>query len=233
MEEDTHIMSPFKLALALALVCSPAVSDLHLNRNFSDTFAPSISWDIEGQSVWKTILSQSSGYNGSIPPDFVLAHRAVLNRDSLRMRWDDARLELGFTANHPIMPFQFNVNAGTLYKPLGGISVGTYGYQSGLYLYNRGKSKRNALSFQNLFGFMTDSTNDGRGDFCLYNWQAKLPVFVALPNNDLCLMSAKEGFFGAPPIARPVVTGNWKDGSAIRSTLAALVSLGLVTDRTK
>lgn len=42
----------------------------------------------------------------------------------------------------------------------------------------------------------------------------------------------KLGFFNTYPVARPVVSGSWGDGSAMQSMLAALVTLGLVEDQT-
>lgn len=40
------------------------------------------------------------------------------------------------------------------------------------------------------------------------------------------------GFFGAPAVTRPTVTGSWSDGTALISLLDALHALGLVTDQT-
>jgi hypothetical protein len=42
----------------------------------------------------------------------------------------------------------------------------------------------------------------------------------------------KTGWNGVPPVARPIVTGSRSDGTALRSLLTALDSLGLVVDGT-
>lgn len=207
---------------------------LHLNRALTDPTPHGLAWDIDHTFAWGSGLDATLDYTypGGVVPDLVLAYSGMLHADNLRLRADDARCELGANAGHPVLPFQLSINAGLKEKPFGGLAVGTWGYQYGLYLYNRGNTKRNTISFQNLFGLATDSQSNGTGDFRLFNWQANAPVFTVQPNNALCLASATIGFFGAPPVARPTVTGSWADGTAPKALLAALVQLGLVTDGT-
>jgi hypothetical protein len=242
------------LLVVLMAACRPAQADLtynwdnntadsdglvglHLNRASTDPFAHGISWDIDGKFMWNTGLDITLDYTypgvSPTPPDLVLAYSSLLHADNLRMRADDARVALGPRIGHPVMPFQLAIAAGLPNSPLGGISVGTYGYQFGLYLYNRNPAEaRTAISLQSLYGLVTDSAENGYGDFVFYNYQASAPTFTVQPNNDFCLAARREGFFGSAPVAKPHVTGSWSDGSAQKSLLAALVQLGLATDQT-
>jgi hypothetical protein len=219
----------------------PADSDnlagLHLNRTSTDTFAHGISWDIDSQWMWNTGLDTTVDYSypgiSPTPPDLVLAYSSLLHADNLRLRADDARMVLGPRIGHPVLPFQLEIAAGTEQKPLGGIGIGTYGYQHGLYLYNRTPGlKRTMISLFNLYGLFTDSPTNGAGDFQFYNFQANAPTWTVQPNNDFCVTAPRIGFYSAPPVAQPTVTGSWSDGTAQKSLLAALVQLGLVNDAT-
>jgi hypothetical protein len=216
---------------------SDNLAGIHLNRDATDTFAHGISWDVNGQWMWNSGLDITTDYSypgiSPTPPDLVLAYSSLLRADNLRMRADDARLALGPRIGHPVMPFQFQIAAGTEEKPLGGIGIGTYGYQQGLYLFNlKPGIQRTSLSFQNLFLLQTDSRINGSGDFRFYNYQAGAPTWTVQPNNDFCLTAPKIGFYSANPVAQPTVTGSWSDGTAQKSLLAALVQLGLVGDAT-
>jgi hypothetical protein len=217
---------------------SEGLQGLHLNRDPSDFYWHGISWDFGGQFAWASGLDMTLNYSygsqtGSTPPDLVLAYSSLLHADNLRLRADDARLALGPRIGHPVMPFQLEISAGTEARPLGGATIGVYGRQYGLYLYNRDPTTlRNSLVFQNLFGFYTDRSSTHTGDFALYNMQSQQPVFTVQPDNGYCVVAPKEGFFGARPTSQPRVTGSWRDGSAARNLLAALVKLGLVQDGT-
>jgi hypothetical protein len=213
------------------------LAGLHLNRATSDTFAHGLSWDLNGQWMWNTGLDITVDYSYPgvypTPPDLVLAYSSLLQADNLRLRADDARMALGPRIGHPVMPFQFEVAAGTAEKPLGGIAIGTHGYQHGLYLYNRKPGlRRTNISLQNLYSLATDSRMNGTGDFQFYNYQAGAPTWTVQPNNDFRLTAPRAGFFSAAPVAQPVVRGSWSDGTAQKSLLSALVRLGLVRDET-
>jgi hypothetical protein len=216
---------------------SDNLAGLHLNRSTTDWFAHGISWDLDGQWMWNSGLdiTVDYGYPGvsPTPPDLVLAYSSLLHADNLRLRADDARMVLGPRIGHPVLPFQFEIAAGTEQKPLDGIGIGTYGYQNGLSLYNRTLGlKRTAINLQSLFLLITDSQANGTGDFQLYNYQANAPTWMVQPNNDFCLTAPRIGFFSAAPVAQPRVTGSWSDGTAQKALLAALVKLGLVKDAT-
>jgi hypothetical protein len=216
---------------------SDGLAGLHVSRASTDPFAHGISWDVDGTFMWNSGLDATLDYSypgvSPTPPDLVLAYSGLLHADNLRLRADDARMALGPRIGHPVMPFQFAVSAGLTDKPLGGIAVGTWGYQCGLYLYNQNPAEaRTALSLQNLYGFITDTGENGYGDFVFWNYQANAPTFTVQPNNDFSLTAPREGFFGGAPTEKPRVTGSWSDGSAQKSLLAALVKLGLVTDQT-
>jgi hypothetical protein len=216
---------------------SDNLAGLHLNRTMTDTFAHGLSWDLNGQWMWNTGLDITVDYSYPgvypTPPDLVLAYSSLLQADNLRLRADDARMALGPRIGHPVMPFQFEVNAGTAEKPLGGIAIGTHGYQHGLYLYNRKPGlRRTNISLQNLYSIATDSRMNGTGDFQFYNYQAGAPTWTVQPNNDFRLTAPRAGFFSAAPVAQPVVRGSWSDGTAQKSLLSALVRLGLVRDET-
>lgn len=71
-----------------------------------------------------------------------------------------------------------------------------------------------------------DLDNHGRLDYVITPW-------LALDGNGRRMISVDEdrlGFFDAPPVPRPVVTGSTPDEIA-RSTVAALARLGLIDDR--
>jgi hypothetical protein len=213
------------------------LAGLHLNRSSIDTFAHGLSWDLDGQWMWNSGLDITLDYSypgvSPTPPDLVLAYSSLLHADNLRLRADDARMALGTCVGHPVLPFQLEIAAGTEQKPLDGIGIGTYGYQNGLSLYNRTLGlKRTAINLESLFLLVTDSGANGTGDFQLYNFQANAPTWMVWPNNDFCLTAPRIGFYSAPPVAQPTVTGSWSDGTAQKSLLAALVNLGLVKDGT-
>lgn len=52
-----------------------------------------------------------------------------------------------------------------------------------------------------------------------------------LVNQSLTHQGTEAGFFGAPPVERPVVEGSWNDGTAGRSLAEALAKLGLIENR--
>jgi hypothetical protein len=204
---------------------------LHINRPASEPYAAGIMWDWEGQSAWATGLDITRDYPGT--PDLVLAFSRDTLADNLRMRADDARTVLGPRVGHPIMPFQFSVVAGTEQNHLGGIGIGTYGWQHGIYMFNRGwPSRRTFLNFYNLYGFGTDTAGNGDKDFFLTNFNSGTKVLTLSADNRLGVNVSQLGFYGAAPTAKPVVTGSWSDGTAARSMLSALVRLGLAEDQT-
>jgi hypothetical protein len=206
---------------------SSGMIGLHLDRPASLRQPHGISLDLDNQPVWDTCAIDFEW------PDLILAYSHTLKADNLRIRSDTAQVELGQRVGHPITPFQLHIGAGNEQAPLGGIGIGTYGYQHGLYLYNRQQGlKRTNISLYNLFALGTDTQMNGTGDFQFYNYQARAPVWTVQPNNDFRLTAPRIGFFSAAPAAQPTVTGSWSDGTAQRSLLAALVRLGLVKDAT-
>jgi hypothetical protein len=199
---------------------------LHLDRPSSFRQPHGISLDLDGQPVWDIGIDYEW-------PDLVLAYSHTLKADNLRMRSDTAQVELGQRVGHPVTPFQLHISAGNAEEPLSGIGIGTYGYQHGLYLYNRQQGlKRTTISLYNLFSLSTDTRSNGTGDFQFYNYQAGAPTWTVQPNNDFRLTAPRAGFFSAAPVAQPVVRGSWSDGTAQKSLLSALVRLGLVRDET-
>lgn len=210
---------------------------LHLGRASTDVFPVGVSWDVDGQFAWASGLDCTMDYSypgvSPTPPDLVLAYSSITHSDNLRLRADDARMVLGPRIGHPVMPFQLELDAGTSAAPLGGLFVSTEGNPFGLYMENRAPgTKRNTISLQNLFCLQTDTQQNGTGDVWFYNFQSASPVFSVTPANAFTLDSPHEGFYGAPPVGRPEVSGSFSDGSAQRSLLAALVKLGLVADGT-
>jgi hypothetical protein len=200
---------------------------LHIDRPTTDTLPNGIAFDYGGQFGWGMGLDATLNYPGV--PDLVLAYSRDTNADNLRMRSDDARTALGPAVGHPVLPFQLSIEPG---PNVGGLAIGCHSYQYGLYLYNRGPTRRNNLNFQNLFAWITDTNLNGTGDLSLYNYQTKSPVISVAPAGDMIITSPKLGFFGASCVSKPTVGGSWSDGSAARNVLAALVQLGLVNDAT-
>jgi hypothetical protein len=227
------LMSGARADVEVNVSQAPAIGmkGLHINRPADEPYATGILWDWEGNPGWGTGLDITRDYPGT--PDLVLAYSGDLRADNLRMRADDARTNLGPRVGHPVMPFQFSVVAGTPEAHLGGIAIGTYGYQYSLYMFNRdSRIKRTHLNFQNLFGWYTDSKQNGTGDLTLQNFQTGSTVLAVSPANDLSVRSPRLGFFGASCVSKPTVAGSWSDGSAAKSLLSALVQLGLVNDAT-
>jgi hypothetical protein len=207
------------------------VKGLVVDRTADETYAVGVIWAQSEIPAWETGLDITQNYPGL--PDLVLAFNPRTQSDCLRMREDDSRLALGPRIGHPVMPFQLQISAGSKAAPLGGISAGVYGYQYGLYLYNQDPTiLRNSVVFQNLFGFYTDRSSTHTGDFALVNVQTGQTTFTVQPDNSYCVTAPKEGFFGAPPTTKPLVSGSWSDGTAAKSVLTALVQLGLVQDGT-
>jgi hypothetical protein len=237
------------LALAPMAVSAQAVSEyatrptiggitgLHLDRPVNDPNPHGVIFDWGGNFAWGMGLDGTLGYdypsepNGTVP-DLVLAYSRMTRADNLRLRADDARMELGPKVGHPVLPFQFAITAGTNEDPLGGLCVRTFGHQYSIYMFNGGPSKRTNLNFYNLFGFVTDTDENGTGDFALHNYQSGANTLEIDPQDRMVIRAPALGFFGAAPVAKPVVTGSWSDGSAARDLLAKLVQLGLVTDGT-
>lgn len=220
--------------VSVSVTQTPSLGGLRgivLDRPAADNLPHGLTLNWNGQFAWGTAaIDATHDYPGT--PDLVLAYSRDTNADNLRLRSDDARMELGPKVGHPVLPFQFTVSAGTAERHLGGVAVGTYGYQYGLYLFNRGSTRRNVISFQNLWSLLTDSAENGVGDFTLYNQQTQTRTITVSPINDLTFCSPKIGFYAAPPVSKPSVAGSWSDGSAAKNVLAALVALGLVTDIT-
>ena len=210
---------------------------LHLGRASTDGFPVGISWDVDGRFAWVSGLDCTMDYSypgvSPTPPDLVLAYSNITHADNLRLRADTAQMALGARIGHPVMPFQLEIDAGTPTDALGGVFVSTESDAFGLYMENRTPGDlRDTISLQNLFFIQTDTGQNGTGDFWLYNGQSQSPVFYVTPANAFTLDAPQEGFYGAPPVDRPVVSGSWSDGSAQKSLLAAMVKLGLVTDQT-
>lgn len=206
---------------------------IHIDRPIGDTLPNGIAFDYGSQFAWGMGLDSLAEGDYTGTPDLVLAFSRDLMADNLRMRADDARTNLGPRVGHPVMPFQLSVMAGTPEAHLGGIGIGTYGYQYSLFMFNRDSQiKRTHLNFFNLFGWYTDSKLTGTGDLTLQNFQTGSTVLAVSPTNDLSIKSPRLGFFGASCVSKPTVAGSWTDGSAAKSLLAALVQLGLVTDNT-
>jgi hypothetical protein len=216
---------------------SENLAGVHVGKASTDTFSVGMSWDVDGVAKWNAGLDSTMDYSypgiTPTPPDLVLAYRTGFHTDNFRMRWDDARTELGQVVGHPVMPFQFSVTAGNSDVPLGGVAIGAYDYQYHLYLYNRrATTRRTQLNFYNCFSFLTDLNQNGTKDFQLYNISTATPSYTVSPTNDFCLKTPKAGFFSATPVTKPVVTGSWTAGTAQKSVLAALVQLGFATDNT-
>jgi hypothetical protein len=238
-------------AIALATgACSPARSQqssmsfsnvttnggavgLHIGRPVGDPCPNTLIFDYGNQFAWGMGLDSLSEGDYTGTPDLVLAFSRETNADNLRLRSDDARAVLGPRVGHPVLPFQFSVMAGTPEANLGGIGIGTYGWQHSLYMFNRAlPSRRTVVNFYNLFAWGTDSSGGGDRDFWLANMQTGTKVLTLSPDNRLGVNVSQLGFYGATPTAKPVVTGSWSDGSAAKSVLQALVKLGLVENQT-
>ena len=216
---------------------------LHLNRASMDPFSHGISWDVDHTFAWVTGLDVTLDYSypgvSPTPPDLVLAYSSMLHADNLRLRADDARMILGPVIGHPVWPYQFTILAGTQQAPLGGLFIAAFGDQNSLTVFNEDPTlKRTSVNFTDLWMWGTDLQKNGGGDLFLYNERANHPTITVSPDDVIGLagtlqhQGSQAGFFGAPPVPRPVVTGSWSDGTAQKSLLAALVQLGLVTDQT-
>lgn len=132
------------------------------------------------------------------------------------------------------LPFQFSIVGGTPKNPTGGLCVGTYGASTTVYLYNRNQPGiyRTSLNFFSLYSIGTDEQANGTKDFYIRNHGTGKAVLTMDKEDRLKLNCSELGFYGAPATVRPVVTGNWSDGTAQRSLLAAMVKVGLVVDQT-
>jgi hypothetical protein len=221
---------------------------LHIDRSTQDNLPNGIAFDYGGQFAWGMGLDCTMDYTYPIPPfqlpDLVLAYSAHTDADNLRIRSDDARMELGPMVGHPVTPFQFAIKAGTQANPLGGVSIGTFGYQYSIHMYNQDPTvKRTCVNFANLWSWGTDLAQNGGSDLFLYNHQNNHPTITVISGtgtaDDVIGLSGtlqhqghQAGFFGAAPTAQPVVTGSWSDGSAARSLCQALAKLGLIQDQT-
>lgn len=216
---------------------SENLAGVHVGKASTDTFSVGMSWDVDGVAKWNAGLDATMGYSypgiTPTPPDLVLAYRCGFHTDNLRMRWDDARTELGQVVGHPVLPFQFTVSAGNETVPLGGVAIGAFDYQYQLYLFNRrATTRRTQLNFYNCFSFLTDLNQNGTKDFQLYNISTATPTYTVSPTNDYCLKAPKAGFFSATPVVKPTVTGSRASGAALTSLLSAMSQLGLITDST-
>lgn len=205
---------------------------IFLDRPANEPYAAGITWMAQESPCWEVGLDTTLDYPGV--PDLVLAENPSTRSDMFRLRADTGQVVMGSRVGHPPDNFaQFLVSAGSASQPLGGMAIGTFGYQFGIYLFNQNAwEKRTTFSLQNLFLYQTDTQENGTGDYQFYNVQASTPVYTVQPDNSFRLVAAKEGFFGSPPVTQPTVTGSWSDGSAAKSLLAALVSLGLAKDNT-
>lgn len=208
-----------------------SVKGLVVDRPSTEPYACGFIFEQSETPIWCQGLDITQDYPGF--PDLVLAYTPSTQSDNLRLRSDDARMVLGPRIGHPVMPFQLEIDAGTPTEALGGLFVSTTADAFGLYMENRTPGDlRDTISLQNLFFLQTDTTQNGTGDFWLYNGQSSSPVFYVTPANAFTLSASQEGFYGAQPVSRPIVSGSWSDGSAAKSMLAALVRLGLVQDQT-
>ncbi len=212
---------------------------LHIDRSPLDPWRHGIVFDYGSLFAWG--MGLDAGLNYSYPnspnqcPDLVLAYSTHTNADNLRLRSDDARMELGPAVGHPRTPFQLAIRAGTPANPLGGLSIGTFSYQYSIHLYNRDPTiQRTCINFGSLWSWGTDLGLNGGSDLYLYNYQTNHATMTVSPDDRIGLAGALRhqgsqlGFFGATPVTRPVVTGSWSDGSAARNLCQAVAGLGLV-----
>jgi hypothetical protein len=216
---------------------------LHIDRSTLDNLPNGVSFDYGGQFAWGMGLDATMDYTyPNYPyelPDLILAYSAHTDADNLRIRSDDARMELGPMVGHPATPFQFTIKAGTPASPLGGLSIGTFGYQYSIHMYNQDPTiKRTCVNFANLWSWGTDLAQNGGTDLFLFNNQNNHATITVTPDDVIGLSGTLQhqgqqaGFFGATPVTQPVVTGSWSDGSAARSLCQALARLGLIQDQT-
>jgi len=216
---------------------------LHIDRAAQDGLPNGISFDFGGDFAWGMGLDGTMDYTYPIAPyhvpDLVLAFSTHTRSDNLRLRSDDARMELGPRIGHPQQPFQFSIVAGTQDAPLGGLSIGTFSDDYSIHMFNRDPTtQRTSVNFSSLWTWGTDLAKNGGGDLFLYNCQNSHPTITVSQGDVIGLagtlqhQGSQAGFFGAPPVDRPVVTGSWSDGSAARSLCQALARLGLVQDQT-
>jgi hypothetical protein len=211
----------------------------HIDRDSSDHIPHGISLDLDGQPVWGTAAIDFE------MPDLILAYSYTTRGDQFRMRPDTGQIDIGPVVGHPVTQSQINVTAGTSDAPLDGIGVGCYGSRSGIYLYQKlPDSVRTKINFNNVFQLGTDSTRDRSPDFWVHNVKSgRLPVVIDETDNVTMAYGATVGgslghtgttlgFYGAPPIPRPVITGSRSDGTAVANLLARLQELGLIIDNT-
>jgi hypothetical protein len=210
----------------------------HIDRPSSDRLPHGISLDLDGAPVWDTCAIDFE------LPDLILAYSHLTESDQFRLRADTGQLEIGPRVGHPITESQVNITGGTPDAPLDGLGIGCYGSRNGLYLYQKTPgTRRTKLNFYNLFQMGTDSQRNNTPDFFISNNQTgRIPLLIS-PTDSVTIgygatiggtlqhSGTALGFFGAQPVARPVITGSRSDGTALANLLAALAKLGLIANK--
>jgi hypothetical protein len=207
---------------------------LHLNHSITEARPHGISLDLGHTPIWDACALDHER------SDLVLAYSHTLKATNLRLRADTAQLELGQRVGRPVTPFQFHVTGGNPGVPLGALAVATYADQPGLYLENLEPGlRRTNVNFFNQFAWGTDSTGTGTPDLWLYNYRTGTYPLTINSENEIgihgCLSHTgmEAGFFGAPSIPCPAVTGPRASDAALISLLSQFAALGLITDATE
>jgi hypothetical protein len=210
----------------------------HIDRPSAEHIPHGISLDQDGTVVW------DMGVDFEFP-DLILANsHAMHGSDEFRLRCDTGQLEIGARVGHPVTQSQVNITGGTEEASLDGLGIGCYGSRSGLYLYQKLPGiSQTKLNFYNLFHMGTDSQRNNTPDFFIYNIQTgRMPIVIS-PLDTVTIgygttigrtfqhTGKTAGFFGAKPVARPVITGSRRDGTALANLIAGLASLGLIDDQ--
>jgi hypothetical protein len=221
-----------------SLVQTPSLGGLrglHLDSPLADNLPHGIILDLDGRFAWGMGIDATRDYP-FVTPDMVFAYSWDRNADLFRMRADDARLALGQAVGHPVVPFQFNVEAGQFTAEgsgMGGMAISTWDQNYSLYLFNRRPNcRRTNLNLYNCFALLTDPNQNNTREFMLWNYTTNSSTFHISPTNAFKVTAPQIGFYGGTPVNKPVVTGSWAAGTAQKSVLAAMVQLGLVTDST-
>jgi hypothetical protein len=211
----------------------------HIDRPSTDQLPHGISLDLDGSPVWETFAITSDR------PDLGLAYSHLTQSNMLMMRPDTGQLEIGPRVGHPVTENQVNITAGTPDMPLDGLGIGCYASRNSIYLYQKLPGlKRTKVNFCNLFQIGTDSQRNNSSDFFIgNNLTGRIPLLIS-PTDRVTLGSgatiggalqhtgAAAGFFGAPAIAKPAITGVRSNGTALASLLSQLAALGLIVDKT-
>jgi hypothetical protein len=218
---------------------SRGLRGIHIDRLSSDHIPHGISLDLDGEPVWGTAAIDFE------MPDLVLAYSYVTQSDQFRMRPDTGQIDLGPIVGHPVTQNQLNVTAGTPDDPLDGVGVGVYGNRAGIYLYQKlPGSLRTKITFNNLFQVGTDCKQVNSPDFSVFNNRTGRVSLGITPSDEVVMgygatigrtlahTGSAVGFYGAPPVTRPTITGSRSDGTALANLLSKLQAMGLIVDNT-